>query len=414
MNIYVYADWISQTENIGNIYVEQSRGTQKISFEYSSFWLNYASNHSNFFLDPDLENYRGRQFLNPAKEIFGMLADASPDRWGRTLLARREQQRAKLESRSARLLYAIDYLIGVYDESRMGALRFKLDPNGPFIDDDSELSVPPIADLRELEAASRAYENDEDFDNKWINQLVVPGSSLGGARPKATVRDLNGDLWIAKFPSKHDMYDQAAWEMIAHELAKMCGINMPEARLQKFSDLGSTVLFKRFDRDGSKRIHYASAMSLLGLQDGDNATAGHGYLDIVQFIRAYSKHPAQDLRELFTRVAFSIAISNTDDHFRNHAFLLDEDGWKLSPAFDINPSVNQEYLALYITEAESRMSNKLLLSTAQYYLLSHEDAKEIVNKVDEIVELNWEKLAKRIGISHQSIEMMRSAFRRKE
>lgn len=414
MNIYVFADWFSKENYIGTLYAEEARGSQSYSFEFSNEWLKFVHEHSNLTLDPELQNYSGRQFLNSDKKIFGMFADACPDRWGRTLLQRRENIKARNESRNAKTLNETDFLLGVYDESRMGALRFKTDPDGPFIDYDENMSIPPITNLRGLEANSLAYENGYDTSNEWLKQLIAPGSSLGGARPKATVKDSAGALWIAKFPSKHDEYDQAAFEMLAHELAKMCGINVPEASLKTFSKSGSTFLVKRFDRDGEKRLHFASAMSLLNLKDGNNASDGHGYLEIAEFIRAYGKQPQADLKELFKRIAFSIAISNTDDHFRNHGFLLEKDGWKLSPAFDVNPSMTGDSLSLNINERNSLMSSELLLSTASQYLLPDNEAAVIIEQVMNTVQENWRKVANRLGISRESIEDMSGAFRRKD
>lgn len=413
MKIYVFADWLSDKKHIGTLYVESARGVQNCSFEFSDYWLAEAKQGRISFLDPDLQNYLGRQYLSDGKSILGMLSDASPDRWGRTLLQRREEKTARNENRFPRKLNDYDYLLGVYDESRMGALRFKIDPDGQFLDDDAAMTIPPMASLRKLEAASRAYEADEGLNDEWIKQLIAPGSSLGGARPKASVIDTDGSLWIAKFPSKHDDYDQGAWEMLAHELAVMCGINTPDARLEKFSDSGSTFLVKRFDRDGRRRIHYASMMCLLGLSDGDNSRSGNGYLDIIQLIRAYSIQPKEDLKELFSRVAFSIAISNTDDHFRNHAFLLSDIGWRLSPAFDINPSAYGNNLSLNINETDSRMSMELLRSTADYYSLDDAAAVSIIDNVRNIVLNNWERLANRRHISRESIERLRIAFRDK-
>lgn len=208
--------------------------------------------------------YSGRQYPT-GKNIFGLFADASPDRWGRVLMNKRERILAEKEGRKPSKLYDSDYLLGVYDETRMGGIRFKVNPEGPFLSDDKETAATPWATLRTLEEASRNFENDETgLTEKWLNQLIKPGSSLGGARPKATVVDTKDQLWIAKFPSKNDENDTGAWEIVAHDLAALCGLNVPEAKLEKFSPLGSTFLIKRFDRLGSKRVHFASAMTLLG------------------------------------------------------------------------------------------------------------------------------------------------------
>ena len=268
--IYVYDDF-SNSEPLlaGCLYIIPIRGGESCAFEYEETWLKRMS--PAISLDPELMPYPGRQY--PAgKTMFGVFADASPDRWGRVLMNKRERIRAEKESRKPRKLYDSDYLIGVYDETRMGGLRFKEDPEGPFLSDERDSAIPPWARLRTLEEAARNYENDESgLTEKWLEQLVRPGSSLGGARPKATVIDEKGGLWIAKFPSKHDENDSGAWEKVVHDLAWSCGLHVPEARLEKYSRYGSTYLVRRFDRDGVKRIHYASAMTLLGKTDGVSA-----------------------------------------------------------------------------------------------------------------------------------------------
>lgn len=284
--------------------------------------------------------YNGRQFVPLDKAMFGFFADSCPDRWGRVLMKRREAAQAKKEDRKPRELREIDFLLGVYDESRMGALRFKLEENGPFLSDDKGMATPPWANLRTLEEAARAFDKDENaLDEKWLKQLIGPGSSLGGARPKATVQGIDGALWIAKFPSKHDEVDSGAWEMVTHDLAVMCNLDVPEAKLEKFSKLGSTFLVKRFDRDGEKRIHFASAMTMLGKTDGASGSDGTSYLDIASFIKSNGAAPNKDLKELWKRIVFNMAVSNTDDHLRNHGFLLTSDGWRLSPLYDVNPSL---------------------------------------------------------------------------
>ena len=254
---------------MGNLYVNYIRGGESYSFEYNKEWLNKTK--LKLTLDPVLLPYSGRQYPSE-KEIFGLFADASPDRWGRVLMNKRERILATKEGRKPSKLYSSDYLLGVYDETRMGGLRFKIEAEGPFISEDRDNPVPPWTTLRTLEEASRSFENNENgMGEKWLNQLIKPGSSLGGARPKATVSDTKKQLWIAKFPSKNDENDVGAWEMVAHDLAALCCLNVPEAKLEKFSSLGTTYLVKRFDRMFEKRIHFASAMTLLGKTDGASA-----------------------------------------------------------------------------------------------------------------------------------------------
>ena len=262
--IYVYESFSGDVPQLlGTLFVDHVRGKESYSFEYETDWLkksNYAIS-----LDPDLQMFAGRQYPVGDKDIFGIFADSSPDRWGRVLMTRRERIIADQEGRKPRKLLNSDFLLGVYDETRMGAIRFKLDSKGPFLSADDKTPTPPWTSLRTLEEAARQFENDESgLEQKWVKQLIKPGSSLGGARPKATVVDADGNLWIAKFPSKHDEFNVGAWEKAVHDLAKMCGLNVPESKLTSFSKYGSTFLVKRFDRDGDRRIHFASAMTMLG------------------------------------------------------------------------------------------------------------------------------------------------------
>lgn len=406
--IYVFADYLNHDcELVGTIYVAENRGKELYSFEYSPKWLSKADH----LLDPDLQLYGGRQYVRDDKKIFGVFADSCPDRWGRLLMKRREEIRAKAAGERPKKLLDSDFLVGVYDEARMGGLRFKTSKDGDFISNDKEYATPPWTSLRELEQASVSFENEEEsFDEKWIRQLIAPGSSLGGARPKASVMAPDGSLWIAKFPSKHDDFDSGAWEMVTHELAVMCGLNVPEARLEKFSKLGSTFLVKRFDRDGDKRIHFSSAMTMLGKKDGADYSDGSSYLEIVSFLKANGASPKKDLIELWKRIVFSMAVSNTDDHFRNHGFVLAEDGWKLSPLYDVNPDIYGEYLSLNVDDNDSKIDFELALSAAAFYGIEKKLAKELIAEIRNVVGKNWEQLAKKYGISRNEIERMRVAF----
>jgi len=407
--IYVYENWSSETPiKLGMLYVDQGRGSEHYAFEYDETWL--TTNRFAYVLDPDLALYKGRQYpIN--KNTFGIFADSSPDRWGRVLMQRREKFLADKEGRKPRKLLDSDYLLGVYDETRMGAIRFSLEDGGPFLSDDKETAAPPWATLRALEEASRQFEKDENtLEEKWLRQLIRPGSSLGGARPKATVQAVDGSLWIAKFPSKHDDNNIGAWEKVVHDLAKMCGLNVPESRLETFSKLGSTFLVKRFDRDGDRRIHFASAMTMLGKVDGASADDGTSYLELVSFLKANGAAPKMDLVELWKRIVFNMAVSNTDDHLRNHGFILTQTGWRLSPLYDVNPVPYGEDLALNVSEDESAISFDLAIETAQYYGLSQKEAEKIVDEISTIVRDNWERLANEYGLSRGSIEKMRPAF----
>lgn len=406
--IYVYADFRPFHEDfVGTIYVSQTRGKEFYSFEYDEKWLEKG----NLVLDPDLQLYKGRQYINDDKKIFGVFADSCPDRWGQRLMKRREELRAKKAEEKPRKLLDSDYLLGVYDEARMGGLRFKTDPKGEFLSNDREFATPPWTSLRELEQASIAFENDESgLDEKWLKQLLAPGSSLGGARPKASVMAPDGSLWIAKFPSRHDDFNSGAWEMVVHDLAIMCGLNVPEAKVEKFSKLGTTFLVKRFDRMESQRIHFSSAMTMLGKQDGANATDGSSYLEIVSFLKANGVTPKKDIQELWKRIAFSMAVSNTDDHFRNHGFILKGRGWELSPMYDVNPDIYGEYLSLNVDEDNSSIDFDLAIEAAPFYEMSKTQAQKNIADVKKIVGDNWRTLAGKYGISRGEVERMRPAF----
>ena len=369
ITIYVYESFQSTEPNfLGTLFVENVRGRESCSFEYDADWLKSSTNY--MYLDPDLQLYAGRQYPTGAKNVFGLFADSSPDRWGRLLMTRRERILAEQEGRKPRKLLDSDFLLGVYDETRMGAIRFKLDKDGPFLSDDSETPTPPWTSLRTLEEASRQFENDESgLEQKWINQLIKPGSSLGGARPKATVLDTSGNLWIAKFPSKHDDVNVGAWEKVTHDLARLCGLDVPESMLIDFSKYGSTFLVRRFDRNGAARIHFASAMTMLGKTDGASAADGSSYLELVSFIKANGAAPKRDLTELWKRIVFNMAVSNTDDHMRNHGFILKADGWHLSPLYDVNPVPEGDELSLCVNEDDATMLTRYFL---KFILLSNE------------------------------------------
>ncbi|MGN0483600.1 MAG: type II toxin-antitoxin system HipA family toxin [Lachnospiraceae bacterium] len=290
--IYVYADFLSyHNELIGRLYASGTKGREFYSFEYDEEWLL----HGGRFLDPDLQLFKGRQYINDDKNIFGLFADSCPDRWGRLLMKRREAIRAKKVNEKPRKLLESDFLLGVYDQARMGGLRFRTEIDGDFLSNDKEFATPPWTSLRKLEQATAGFENDDSgLEEKWLKQLIAPGSSLGGARPKASVMAPDGSLWIAKFPSKNDEQNIGAWEMVVHDLAVMCRLDVPEAKLEKFSKLGSTFLVKRFDREGEQRIHFSSAMTMLGKKDGSGAVDGSSYLEIVSFLRANGASPKKD------------------------------------------------------------------------------------------------------------------------
>jgi serine/threonine-protein kinase HipA len=330
-------------------------------------------------------------------------------------MRRREAWQAKHEGREERTLFESDFLLGVFDGHRMGGVRFKLSEDGAFMNDQKKMATPPWTSLRELEHASLQLERDDAMNDpeyaQWLSVLIDPGSSLGGARPKASVIDDKGHLWIAKFPSSRDDKNMGAWEMVLHELAKACGIHVSEAGLQKFSGRHHTFLSKRFDRtNDQRRIHFASAMTLLGLQDGADHVDGVGYLDLVGFIMQNSPAAKEDLEQLWRRMAFNILVSNTDDHLRNHGFILTDKGWRLSPAYDMNPNEMGNGLTLNISENSNDLDTSLALETAPLYQLKSEKAESILKEMQQEIS-NWIIVAKKHGISNSEIEQTKRAFR---
>lgn len=405
--LYVYADfdWLKEVELIGELGYESLRGTDSYSFTFNNEWL---KKHGELFLCDDLNNYPGQQYSLPEKDIFGCFSDALPDRWGRTLFLRREQIVAAEEKRPVRRLSSFDFLTGIDDFSRMGGFRFKEIPDGEFINVSESLKIPPLTDIRGLIAASAEIEKSEEKnilpDRKWIAQLVHPGTSLGGARPKANVIDTDKTLYVAKFPSRKDDYDVGIWEHFSHQLAIKSGISAAKTGVMANGGEYHTLLSQRFDRtQEGRRIHFASAMTLLGLSDGDNATSGHGYLDIVDFIIQNCTDVEKNLQELYRRVAFNICIGNSDDHFRNHGFLLTAKGWILSPAYDMNPTLN-EYQSLLISSTSNKADLGILLDACEEYMLNRNTAEKIVSEVVEAVK-GWRELAVRSGLSKREMDI---------
>lgn len=405
--LYVYADfdWLSTAVLVGKLNYETVRGNDSYAFLFDNNWL---KKYGNLVLSDDLNNYPGMQYTKQGKDIFGCFADALPDRWGRTLLNRREQIEAIEQKRPRRHLNSFDYLMGIDDFTRMGGLRFKELPEGQFICTEKELSIPPLANIRDLITAAHEIEKSEELnilpEKRWLQQLVNPGTSLGGARPKAGVLDKENTLYVAKFPSRKDDYDVALWEHLCHLLAKQAGINVAETSILKAGKQYHTMLSKRFDRkENGRRVHFASAMTLLGLTDGCNADTGNGYLDIVDFIIQSCCDVEANLRELYRRVAFNICVGNSDDHFRNHGFLLTPLGWTLSPAYDINPTVN-EYQSILITTSSNEANLGLLLEAAKDYMIPDIVAESIIRKVVQVVS-SWKNLAAKLGMPKRELAL---------
>ncbi len=409
MDILVYADWIELNRPVfmGTLSVTHLKGREVFSFEYDKNWLNSGGPQN---LDPDLQLYTGPQFLPKEKKNFGIFLDSSPDRWGRVLMLRREAILARTETRKPKNLFEEDYLLGVYDEHRMGALRFKKEESGSFLNDDTKFATPPWTSLRELEFASLQLEKDALSDEeslKWLNMLMAPGSSLGGARPKASVIDPKGYLWIAKFPSGNDQINIGGWEIVVNELGKKSGINIAEGKTGKYNSKHHTFMSKRFDRTNQqKRIHFASAMTLLGYSDGAD---GASYLELAEFILRNGANVEANLEELWRRIVFNIAIKNTDDHLRNHGFLLTPNGWILSPAFDVNPVYYGRGLTLNISEEDNSLDFDLALSVAKYFRLKIEKADEIIEQVRKATS-SWRALSKKYNIPTSEQDLMAQAF----
>jgi serine/threonine-protein kinase HipA len=408
-DIYVYAHWKGMLEPklIGLLSAHFAKGRKAFSFDYDKSWINSKQQQ---LLDPDIQFYSGAQFPNN-KENFGIFLDSMPDSWGRTLMKRRATQQSRERNEKPKTLYDIDYLLGVYDKSRMGALRFKIDTEGPFLDDNNKTPTPPWSSIRELQYAADNFEKDEDNDKvkKWLNILMAPGSSLGGARPKANILDENNELWIAKFPSKNDTIDKGAWEFLAYQLAIGSGIAMTTCKIQKIAGNYSTFFTKRFDRENEERIHFASAMTMTGNNEDTIRERPASYLDIAEFIQTYGANIEESLHQLWRRIIFNIAISNTDDHLRNHGFILTAEGWILSPAYDLNPSIDKNGLSLNIDMSDNSLDFDIAKSVGDFFRLDENQMENIIAEVLFSVR-NWESVAEGIGISRTEREQMKRAF----
>ena len=414
--LYIYGDfdWLEEPLLIGELGYESLRGSVSYSFKFDKNWL---SKYGSIFLSADINNYPGLQYTQPGKDIFGCFSDALPDRWGRSLLNWREQIEANEEKRPVRRLSSFDYLIGIDDFSRMGGFRFKTEPNGEFINSEESVRIPPITDIRTLVQASteieRSEENNQLPEKKWIQQLVHPGTSLGGARPKAGVVDEDGYLCVAKFPSRGDDYDVALWEHHSHLLAKEAGVVAAETEVINSGEKYHALLSKRFDRtDDGRRIHFTSAMTLLGLTDGSDAKSGNGYLDIVDFILQNCCDVNENLRQLYRRVAFNIAIGNSDDHFRNHGFLLTPRGWTLSPAYDMNPTLSK-YQSLLINSSTNEANLQILIKSCEEYMITPDEARIIIEEVIKGVS-KWQSIAVSLGITKREIDMFAQVYNKSQ
>ncbi len=410
---YVYVHWegMKSPELMGILKGIPGRGNLIFSFEYDKTWL--ARNNS-LYLDPHLKLFTGPQYAPSEKPNFGIFLDSSPDRWGKLLMRRRESAWARLDGRKGKKLSELDYLLGVYDGHRMGAMRFKTNTEGPFLNDNKEMASPPWTSLRTLENASLQLEREDAINDpeylKWLSILIAPGSTLGGARPKASVVDPEGALWIAKFPSSGDDRNVGAWEKVIHTLAGIAGVQMAPGEAKRFNSKHHTFLNKRFDRTNKdERIHFASAMTLLGYNDGTDYKDGVSYLELAEFINRYGAHPTHDLHQLWQRIVFYICVSNTDDHLRNHGFLLADNGWILSPAYDVNPEPLNHGLTLNISENDNSLSLDLARDVSQFFRLNENEAETIIDKTKRSVS-QWKDIAISLRIPREEQELMAPAF----
>jgi serine/threonine-protein kinase HipA len=408
-DIWVYADWLGMTdpELIGVLTVQQTKTRKSFSFSYERSWLRSSAQ---MLLDPDIQWYTGPQHPGE-KQNFGAFLDSMPDTWGRTLMKRRAAADAKVSGTPARTLYDIDFLLGVFDESRMGGLRFKLHPAGPFLDDNQDYPIPVWSDLRVLQHGTVLIESDDETQvNEGLALLLAPGSSLGGARPKANVLDNNRHPWIAKFPSRNDNKDQAAWEFLAYRLATKAGIQIAESKMLSLSGPHHTFLTKRFDREDGARIHFASAMTMTGNSEDTIRDQQASYLDLALFLQNHSANIKDDLHQLWRRIIFNLMLSNTDDHLRNHGFLLNSSGWRLAPAYDLNPSIEKDHLALNIDTENNALDLDLARSVGEYFHLNQVEQEVIIKEVKSAC-IKWREVADELSISRADQEMMAAAFR---
>lgn len=410
VQVYVDIDGAGGPVRMGTLHAQSSGRQEVFSFEYAPEWLR---SEAAFAFDPDLQLLEGAQYPAQSRGNFGIFLDSAPDRWGRLLMQRRENLHARQEQRTARRLTEWDYLLGVHDETRLGALRLRSLEGGEFLDSDRQMAAPPITSVRELQAASEGLERHLDDEQnpeyaRWLNQLVAPGSSLGGARPKASVRDETGALCIAKFPSRADTRNMAAWEMLTHRLAAKCGIHLPQARLLESADRDqSTFLVKRFDRTshGGRRA-FVSAMTLTQRRDGE---PGASYLEMVELLQRQGAETLGDTHQLFRRIVFSVLIHNTDDHLRNHGFFIEERGLRLSPAYDMNPSVDSDDLTLAINETETLCDVEIARAAHKMYALSLKEADGIIADVETAVK-TWRAEAEAFRIRRSEQDQMAAAF----
>ncbi|HEY4941185.1 MAG TPA: type II toxin-antitoxin system HipA family toxin [Rhizomicrobium sp.] len=398
-----FIDLDGEPHVVGTLWTRNNKGRESATFEYAKAWL---ENPARFELEPALALGKGPQHTAAGRSLFGGFGDSAPDRWGRRLILREEQRRAREQKRAPQTLHEVDYLLRVNDFTRQGALRFKQTPDGAFLAPSEGRTVPPLVFLPKLLAAAMQAGTDKESDED-LRLLLEPGSSLGGARPKASVIDKDGALSIAKFPQGDDAVRVPAWEALALELAKAADIETPQWRLETIAQRPVLIL-RRFDRNGERRIPYLSAMSMLGAGDGDQRS----YMEIADALRRYGVKPQDDCAQLWRRIVFNILISNTDDHLRNHGFLYARKGWRLAPAFDLNPvpqTVKSRNLSMAINESDNTASLEIAMEVADHFYVKPKRAREIAKQVGSVVAL-WRSLAKKNGLTAPEMDAMASAF----
>jgi len=408
-NVFLEAEELGIQEQVGVLHRNLRKEDLPASFQYVPSWEKHPGK---FMLDPRLDIHSGEQYPDAGAPGFGIFLDSAPDRWGRMLMERREAAEADREDRPMKMLREVDFLLGVHDITRMGALRFRK-VNGINFLDDREKAAPPVTSLGELAEISRKLEEPgveklPEYE-RWLSILIAPGTSLGGARPKANFTDLSGKLWFAKFPSKEDRYDVGGWEFLVHDMAREAGIWVPASRLEKFGDGYRTFCVERFDRIGESRRMFVSAMTLLERQDGQ---AGASYVDLVQLIsdQGAQNHINTDLEQLYRRVVFNVLVGNRDDHLRNHGYLREKTGWRLAPAFDMNPNLYKHEHALTLDGNVAAPSMKAVRDTAQdYYRLTRAQANFIEKQVTDVVK-EWQNRADKLDLPRFEVQQMAKVF----
>jgi serine/threonine-protein kinase HipA len=402
-DIEVYIDFAPGQKRVGTLHRQGRRGSEAISFEYHPDWLGEGER---FSLEPALTLNRGAFAPPKGQQIFGSIGDSAPDTWGRRLMQRAERRLAERDGRAVRTLMEADYLLGVSDISRLGALRFRRAGEEQF-QSPTAAGVPGQIELGRMLQITERILRDEETDED-LQMIFAPGSSLGGARPKASVIDQHGRLVIAKFPKETDDYSVEIWEAVALQLAARAGIRTPEYKLIHVS--GRPVLLsRRFDRDGGTRIPFLSALSMMGLKDGDRGS----YPELVDVLTQYGAQAAFDAHELYRRMVFNVLISNVDDHLRNHGFLwTGRGGWRLSPVYDLNPTptdVRQRILTTNISLDEGTCDLDLVVSVAEYFGLASAVAKTTIKSVATAT-ATWREVAAALVASPAEIRRMESAF----